>query len=593
MTNGAIPQFVLSAGAILPLGALFVSAFLGAYVFGLNPRGSANRSVLFVMIAFVLWDLGEIVQRSFAIDTDPNAILFWARVTWVAIALVPATLYHLALTYPTKSDWIRKPWALAAIYAPFVVWAYLISMTGLIIDGVSSNVFGPSARVATTYTYFAPIFGIWMFVGVALFVRSYWQVRKGPSRRMLGVVLGGLLLGTVPAAVTELLWPLLSGTPTRLGLGSLYTLTWSIFIAYAVARYRYLVIEPVTEVRTARAPRHRLEKGLNYLVLENGRTAAMGAFRDIVSATPGLCVTGLAPSRVAVRFGLERTPILWITTVSSEPRTVRPNSLDFELVHTVVKFLRENPGTAVLLDDLDFLATVAGFDAVARFLKRVANQASASKGTVIVAAGVGTFTPEQLAVLRGSVDRVLDVQEVIAPSTPPADHVLMTINAQDAPVAMPLVGARRGLLLTTEHPTKARLRYGERFEIVWVTEQPEPGVTCVRPKALDTEGRRAVANYAAAHEGMDIVLVGLEQLALYVDLRAWLPFVKDSLDIASLHGCRLFLTVAPEAMSRYELAMLARRFDTSLASSALKAVLPSAPTTTAPENRIPYREPSA
>src|SRR5207253_2028457 len=230
---------------------------------------------------------------------------------------------------------------------------------------------------------------------------------------------------------------------------------------------------------------------------------------------------------------------------------------------------------------------------LARFLKRVTNQASASKGTVIVAAGFGTFPPDQIALLRGSVDRVLEVQEAIASSTPGAEHVLMTINAQDAPVALPLVGARRGLLLTTEHPTKARLRYGARFEIVWVTDQPEAGTVCVRPKALDTEGRRAVANYAAAHEGMDIVLVGLEQLALYVDLRSWLPFVKDSLDIASLHRCRLFLTVAPEAVSSQELAMLARRFDTGLSPPTLKASPPSGPTTAAPENRIPYRGPSA
>src|SRR5207249_11343888 len=166
---------------------------------------------------------------------------------------------------------------------------------------------------------------------------------------------------------------------TRVGLGSLYTLMWSIFIAYAVVRYRYLVIEPVTEARTARAPPHRLERGLKYLVLENGRSSAMGAFSDIVSATPGLCVTGLAPRQMAARFGLERTPILWITTASSTERTVRPNGLDFELVHTVVKFLRENPGTAVLLDDLDYLSAVAGFDAVGRFLKRVLNQASASR----------------------------------------------------------------------------------------------------------------------------------------------------------------------------------------------------------------------
>lgn len=585
-------QFVLAPGAVPPIVALAVGAFLGAYVFGLNPRGSANRSVLLVMMAFVLWDVGEVVQRSFAPGTPPETLLFWARVTWVGIAFVPATLYHLALSYPTKSAWLGRPWALAALYAPAFAWAFLVTSTDLVIDGISSNAFGPSARVAPTYVYSAPAFFAWMFSSVVLFVRSWWQVRKTPSRWMLGVVLLGLLCGTVPAAVTELTWPLITPSDTRLGLGSVYTLQWSIFIAYAVVRYRYLVIEPVTEVRAVRAPRHRLERGLNYLVLENGRSAAMGAFRDIVSETPGLCVTGLHPSRVAAHFGLERTPILWITGVSGGGRTVRPTALDFELVHTVMKFLRENPGTAVLLDDLDFLSTLAGFDAVARFLKRVTNQASASRGTVIVAAGHGTFRAEQLALLRGSVDRLLEIQEA-APTTPSgSDHVLMTIGTEDAPVALPLVGARRGLLLTTEHPSKARLRYGDRFEIVWVTEHPEVGFPCVRPKALDTEGHRAIANYAAAHAGSDIVLVGLEQLVLYVDVRAWLPFVKDSLDLASLHGCRLFLTVDPQAVTPQELALLARRFDAGLPAS-LRGSPPSAPTTSAPENRIPRRGPSA
>src|SRR5439155_257715 len=87
-----------------------------------------------------------------------------------------------------------------------------------------------------------------------------------------------------------------------------------------------------------------------------------------------------------------------------------------------------------------------------------------------------------------------------------------------ASVALPLVGARRGLLLTTEHPSKARVRYGDRFDIVWVTDHPEPGTPTVRPKALDTEGRRAIANYASVHPGTDIVLVGLDQLAVHANI---------------------------------------------------------------------------
>src|SRR5256886_452997 len=182
MTAGASVAFVLNPGALLPIIALFVSAFLGAYVFGLNPRGPANRSVLLVMLAFVMWDAGEAIQRSFAPGTSTETLFFWARFTWVAIVLVPATLYQLAITYPAGSGRFRRPWLLAAIYAPFVGWAYLVAGTNWIIDEPSSNAFGPDAHVAPTFGYFALVFSVWMFSAVALFVRSYWQVRREIGR---------------------------------------------------------------------------------------------------------------------------------------------------------------------------------------------------------------------------------------------------------------------------------------------------------------------------------------------------------------------------------------------------------------------------
>src|SRR5437867_11908568 len=111
-------EFVLSIGATLPFAALVVSAFLGAYVLGLNPRGSANRSAFLVMLDFVIWDLGEIVQRSFAPGTSSETLFFWARFTWVWVVLVRATQYHRAVTYPTRIAWFRGPWALARVDAP-------------------------------------------------------------------------------------------------------------------------------------------------------------------------------------------------------------------------------------------------------------------------------------------------------------------------------------------------------------------------------------------------------------------------------------------------------------------------------------------
>jgi len=584
---------VVAVGAVMSLIAFGVSVFLALYVRGVGSRASANRAFFVLMFAFALWDFTEAITRALPGDTSEAILEPWIFATWMGIVLVPPALIHLASAYPEPHAWLRRRWALLAIYAPVAAWAVVLVGTDLAIDGVAWNAFGPVARSPPTAIVTAPLYGLWLYTGVALFVRSWRRSRRGTSGRMQSVVVAGLLLGVLPAGVTEVLWPILSpSAPWPLGLGSMYTLLWSVFLAYAVARYRYLVIEPVTEAKPSRAVRHSLERGLNYLVLEPGRSTAMGAFREIVSTTPGLCVSALAPERIVQRFGLERTPIVWLTAASARERAMRPAGLDFELLHTATKFLRENPGTAVLLDDLDYLSELNGFDAVARFVRRVTNQASASGGTTILAVGQGTFGPDRVAVLRGAVDQVLEILHVSGDvRVPDGDHVLLLVSGQEAPSALGAAGAHGGLLLTTEHPTKARRRFGEAYEVLWITEGNEPDGARVPPSSLDIEGRRAVAQFIGSHRGSDVVLVGLEQLALFNDFRTILSFVKDLLDLAGLGGCRLFVTLSPDALSPREVAMVARRFDAPTPPPGVRKAPPSGPSTTATESRILYRGP--
>src|SRR5437867_12558111 len=101
MTAGGPAEFVLTLGALLPFGALVVSAFLRAYVLGLNPRGSANRSAFLVMLALIIWDLGEIVERPFGPGPSSDTLFVCPRLTRVVVVLVSASLSHLALTCPS------------------------------------------------------------------------------------------------------------------------------------------------------------------------------------------------------------------------------------------------------------------------------------------------------------------------------------------------------------------------------------------------------------------------------------------------------------------------------------------------------------
>jgi hypothetical protein len=235
---------------------------------------------------------------------------------------------------------------------------------------------------------------------------------------------------------------------------------------------------------------------------------------------------------------------------------------------------------------------VNGFDTVARFLKRVANQASTSKGTLIVTVGRETFTPDQMAVLGGCVDRVLEVREATDADVPRVEHhELLLMTVQDAPLAMPDVSPKGGLLVTTDHPAKTRRRFGESFEILWITDHPEPGTPSVRPTALDTEARRALTNYVSAHPSSDVVFVGLEQVALLSDFTALHTFVKDTLDLVGLRGCRLVATLSPNALAAREIAMLARRFDLPAGPLMVRGSPSGGLTTAGPGSRILSRGP--
>ena len=578
-------------GAVLSLAALGISGALGVYVLAVNPRRPANRAFFVLMLAFVWWDACEAVLRLAPAGTPDAALLPWVDGVWLGISAVPAALLNVAFTYPEPRPWLRLPWARVLLYAPVLGWALVLFLSNGLVQGVAENPFGPSARVGTAYAPLALVYALWLAIGVGVFVATYLRLRRSEWRVMQGVVAAGLIIGTVPAAVTEIFWPLLTASETRLGLASLYTLVWSAFIAVAVVRFHYLLIPPVTETRTAPVPRHPLATGVNYLVVEPGRSAGLGAFREIVSTTPGLVITALPPSRIASRFGLERTPIVWVTMSAAGERTVRPQGLEFELVHTAVKFLKENPGTAVLLDDLDYLASVNGFEAVARFLKRVANQASASNGTVIASVGRGTFSAEQLTVLGGSVDHVLELENggngdaAILPS-------LLVAASAEVPAALARRGVSGGLLVTTQHPAKAQKRFGPGFTLLWVADRAEGDTPSLRPEDLDTQGKRALAAFLDEHPGSDVVLEGLDQLALYLYFASLLAFVMYRVDAATARGSRVLASVGPGGLAADQVARLARRFDVP-AAELLRSFPPAARATAAPGSRTPTRGPAS
>jgi len=128
-----------------------------------------------------------------------------------------------------------------------------------------------------------------------------------------------------------------------------------------------LSITPVREVVKGATRRFELESGSSYLV-ENDVEKAFEVFADnVLSGLEGLCITRQFPSKVRRKYGLEKTPIIWLTSEKAEGEVTVHSIQDLSIL--IANFLEKTKRGVVLLDGIEYLTTNHGFELFIRFLQ--------------------------------------------------------------------------------------------------------------------------------------------------------------------------------------------------------------------------------
>jgi archaellum biogenesis ATPase FlaH len=557
MTN---PSVVVSVVAFV------VNLTLGAYVLRKNPGGAANRSFALLMGSFVVWDLSEGVLKYIDNSGDP-AMMFWLRLEWTGIAAIGGVLVHFVLSYPTKKRILERKPTYMLIYAPTFLIIGLIWISDLVVQDLALGPLGYDASVGSAYPLMAVIYTIQIFTALTVLVRTYRTSEVQIIRKRSKILLLGVAIPVIVGSVTETFLPVLIDIPTRLGIGSIYTVIMGIFAAYAIMKYKLLIIEPtVEEFRPAELEGIALA-GHNNLVESGDSSYAYNAFRNIVSDTPGLCITTAFPGKIRRKYGLEKTPIVWISKTSLGETTFKPADLNFEISQTATKFMRDNPKTSVLFDDMEYLVEVAGFDDVIRFVKILTDVGSSSNSTVVVPINPNSFEERELFVIKGSFDSVKDVSHLAMPPTGEVvDDLVNSVLFLDArdkcyeEFRQELAG-RRGLFITTTYPQKVIPALGiQNVNFIWLSESEEsPGA--VDPSGLKYEVFREVTKFIEDNPAHVILSEGLEYLISTVGFSEVLEFLQSVIDLTSSKGTRLLVPLHPKAFGHRELAVLEKRFD--------------------------------
>src|SRR2546428_1070253 len=176
-------------------------------------------------------------------------------------------------------------------------------------------------------------------------------------------------------------------------------------IAFGVREKSFLqtLIVPEAEAHLLTKPTYELDRGYTYAVLERDASQAFEIFKDYVThGTQGLCITRRAPKAVMTEYGLERTPILWLSRVATEKNAVRPSPPE-KVAMAVEHFIEVSEKSIVLLDGFEYLVSHNDFGSVLALLHDLNESVVMRDSILLVPFDPTAFNEREIALVRREV----------------------------------------------------------------------------------------------------------------------------------------------------------------------------------------------
>lgn len=176
-------------------------------------------------------------------------------------------------------------------------------------------------------------------------------------------------------------------------------------IAFATREKSFLqeLTVPEAEAHLLTKPAYDLERGYTYAILEQDGAQAFEIFKDLVThGAQGLCVTRRSPKAVMKDYGLERTPILWLSRVASEKNVVRPSPPE-NVAMTIEHFVEIGHRGVVLLDGFEYLVSHNDFGSALALLHDLNERISLQDAILLVPLDPSALNERELALIRREV----------------------------------------------------------------------------------------------------------------------------------------------------------------------------------------------
>jgi len=218
---------------------ILLNFLLASVIFSRGNKVSFN--LIFTLINFfvAIWSLAIVGFFS----NDLPIYLHWIEWTHFSALMIAVLFAFFSFFFP-KRIISKNPLYGLAILLPAVIVTYFIFSSNAIIGGS----FGTTYEIGSGYIAFALLVMAYFFVGYITLFTQYRRTKEKGAKKQILYVLGGALISSALAMVTDLIFPYL-GIFTYTWLGPIFTLVLVFAIFVAVLRYKLFDIKAIiTEI---------------------------------------------------------------------------------------------------------------------------------------------------------------------------------------------------------------------------------------------------------------------------------------------------------------------------------------------------------
>jgi len=168
--------------------------------------------------------------------------------------------------------------------------------------------------------------------------------------------------------------------------------------AHFVESTRFLITPAIEKTLDSRM-KYNLNPGESYLIKDSRPTRAFDIFMDAVThGIQGFSICRIHPKKVKGKYGLKKTPILWLSTIGTED-SIDPKDLA-KINHMLNKFLKKAADSIILLEGVEYLIIQNSFEKVIKALHSLNDYITIHNSRLLIPVNPRTLDERELSILE-------------------------------------------------------------------------------------------------------------------------------------------------------------------------------------------------